>query len=282
LLKKLNQPLPPSILLAFFYGGVKNRLVFALLVGAVAATFTAVVTSFQEIDSQQALTITLVHGGSFVLSCTMVLEISFGRWTQNIPFVAHKTWGKFYCVSLLIFLLSNGLHLGFAIALAPTTIPLQSISGLSLHALAYWLEITIKTSPFFVGILVVIERYFHEEQSPDMRLNLDLGKGLGSVLMRPQDIISATSEEHYINIQLQGKEQPNYWVRMPMAELISQLPGNGFVQTHRSYLVNLAHTTSFTKEGSTWQLTTVDGTHFPVSRRRLTEVKLAWGRVHAG
>ena len=78
-----------------------------------------------------------------------------------------------------------------------------------------------------------------------------------------EDILYIESFKHYCSIH--GKEVLE--VKTSISELYESLP-DGFLQTHRSYIVNLAHVESIVKEGCLLS----DNTVIPISRNSLKKV----------
>ncbi len=87
-------------------------------------------------------------------------------------------------------------------------------------------------------------------------------------------IIYAEAFSHMIKI---STEESTFEVRMKLSELAEML-GENFIQTHRSYIVNLAHIESLTKT----ELVLDSGKAIPISRAEQQKVHSAFVRYFKG
>lgn len=100
----------------------------------------------------------------------------------------------------------------------------------------------------------------------------------GRTQFAPRDSIAALrAEGHYSLLYVGGEKLFCPW---SLTEAESRLAVSGFVRTHRSYLVNPAHVSSFERQKDTGMLW-FDGVaslpKVPVSRSRMTQVREALG-----
>jgi DNA-binding LytR/AlgR family response regulator len=85
------------------------------------------------------------------------------------------------------------------------------------------------------------------------------------------------SRAHYVHLYLADQEQ-ELRVRAKLSEFMKLLPGEEFVQCHRSFAVNLFYVQSISKTAI--QLT--DGTQIPVSRNYWEQALAAFGFLFQG
>lgn len=114
--------------------------------------------------------------------------------------------------------------------LAATTLPAGYLSK----------PIQMSTLHTTIGVAMHKHRNDQEVNSitlPDGRTNHVLP--LGSILYLQAD---------HVYVQVHLADRPNLVLRSSLSELLAQLPPDQFVQTHRSYVVNLRHVTRYKKE----------------------------------
>lgn len=90
----------------------------------------------------------------------------------------------------------------------------------------------------------------------------------GSRLLRvaPADILAVRSSGNYVEFLLDDGRRP--LMRATLAAVGEQLAGEGFVRTHRSWIVNRTRVAQIAAEGSgDYGLTLDDGSRIPLSRR---------------
>lgn len=90
------------------------------------------------------------------------------------------------------------------------------------------------------------------------------------------DITHVSVEEHYCQIFLNPeKEQSPIQARVPLKELMKQLPQDLFIQIHRSHVANALFASKVNKQPGTHQLSLCDNQfNLPISRRKVSIVLL--------
>ncbi len=83
--------------------------------------------------------------------------------------------------------------------------------------------------------------------------------------------IESVKHYNYVFIEKEGGKEQALESRVSLQELLAQLPGN-FVQTHRSYVVNLAFVEAIIKDGCCLE----GGSRIPVSRNSWQKVNEAF------
>jgi hypothetical protein len=104
---------------------------------------------------------------------------------------------------------------------------------------------------------------------------LKLGKENGNQAISLADITHITMEDHYCRVSYAAEDRlKNVLIRLPLKEMISQLPVEHFLQTHRSHVVNLAHVSHLAKLGRERKLVLNRfPVELPVSRHRFKELE---------
>lgn len=118
---------------------------------------------------------------------------------------------------------------------------------------------------------MITKQAFHNEKlSEEIERNKNEIIELKSkAILNLDDIISIKADGHYLEFNLQNKKKPEV-DRNQIKSLIVNLPTN-FVQTHRSYVVNVSHI----KLKQALKIILKDGSEVPISRtykKRLNEV----------
>lgn len=92
--------------------------------------------------------------------------------------------------------------------------------------------------------------------------------------INPDEISHITVEDHYCRIFIKQREGvKDYFVKIALKEILSQLSGDRFVQIHRSHVINLAHISRLQKEARSYQLILGHDEHaLPISRYRLSHI----------
>lgn len=100
---------------------------------------------------------------------------------------------------------------------------------------------------------------------------LQLGNGNGNATIRLADITYVTVEDHYCRITYSSANGlKNQMIRLPLKEMMQKLPSEHFIQTHRSYAVNMSHISHMRKRGREYKLVLHHKQiELPVSRHRL-------------
>ncbi|MDO9335656.1 MAG: LytTR family DNA-binding domain-containing protein [Caulobacter sp.] len=93
----------------------------------------------------------------------------------------------------------------------------------------------------------------------------DIRDGARLVRAELADILAVSSAGNYAEFHLADGRRP--LMRASLASLEARLGAQGFVRTHRSWLVNAARVTELTPEGSGDYAVTVGGVVAPLSRR---------------
>ena len=88
----------------------------------------------------------------------------------------------------------------------------------------------------------------------------------GELVVQPSDILYIESWKRVVEIHLLNGDAPRAYMRL--ADMLDMLPA-GFVQCHKSYIVNMAHVTSL--QGDSLQLST--GAKLAVARSRRRQVQ---------
>lgn len=96
--------------------------------------------------------------------------------------------------------------------------------------------------------------------------SLDIRDGARLLRVPIADILAAQSAGNYVEFLLKDGTRP--LMRTTLTQLGESLGAQGFLRTHRSWLVNPAHVRALAPEGSgDYALTLTDGQNIPLSRR---------------
>ncbi|WP_051329733.1 LytTR family DNA-binding domain-containing protein [Niveispirillum irakense] len=96
--------------------------------------------------------------------------------------------------------------------------------------------------------------------------SLDIRDGARLLRVPIADILAAQSAGNYVEFLLKDGTRP--LMRTTLTQLGKSLGAQGFLRTHRSWLVNPAHVRALAPEGSgDYALTLTDGQNIPLSRR---------------
>lgn len=101
---------------------------------------------------------------------------------------------------------------------------------------------------------------------------VDFASGRTEFTLKADAIRNVVVEDHYCYVHYRHND--GYAKRdlaMPLRDVLGLLP-SGFVQVHRSHIVNLNHIASIKRRGRSIHLTLDGGYEVPVSRHRLEEV----------
>ncbi len=135
-----------------------------------------------------------------------------------------------------------------------------AVYGYKLHIFDYLIKpVPIKT------IAETLERYFCYSQADNDRYFSYKVSGAVQKI-RFDDIYYFTSNGRKCNIVNKRGDCEFY---SKLDEIEQQLIGDSFIRTHQSYIVNVPHIKSLTKNG----LTMSNGLFVPISQRRYSEVK---------
>lgn len=119
----------------------------------------------------------------------------------------------------------------------------------------------------FVAGFWLIEHLLHQRpeqvQPPDQ--TFDIRDGTKLTRVRTEAILAVTSAGNYVEFVLADGRR--LLMRAPLSAMEKSLAPNGFVRTHRSWLVNAAHITALTPEGSGDYAIGLPGLNVPLSRR---------------
>jgi LytTr DNA-binding domain-containing protein len=108
---------------------------------------------------------------------------------------------------------------------------------------------------------------------PAGNLQLDGANGGGAIALA--DVTHISVEDHYCRVTYStGDGLKNQMIRMPLKEMMSRLPPEHFLQTHRSHVVNLGHVSRLAKSGRDHKvvLNRFD-VEVPVSRSRFKQLR---------
>jgi DNA-binding LytR/AlgR family response regulator len=127
---------------------------------------------------------------------------------------------------------------------------------------AGYLSKPVQPQSLYTTIEIALHNYqAQEKQTATIRLY----NGKQYFQVPVNDILYIRAEHIYVKITLEGKE--DVVQRATLKEMIDQLPEGQFVQTHRSYAVNIRQVTSWDRENLYFQDIPI-----PVSRGRRREV----------
>jgi hypothetical protein len=110
-------------------------------------------------------------------------------------------------------------------------------------------------------------RYMRRQQpvaSSGLRL-FDIRDGARLVRVPINDILAITSAGNYVEFVLRDGRKP--MMRKPLSALEAELAADGFVRTHRSWLVNAMQVTGLKPEGSGDYEVEIGSVNVPLSRR---------------
>ncbi len=117
-----------------------------------------------------------------------------------------------------------------------------------------------------------IETVSEEAKNPPQLNKLSVATVEGVTRIEPSQISHVQVQENYCYIVLKrGTSFQEISIKQPLKDLLAQLPSPPFVQTHRSFLVNLEHVTQINTKLPCLVLHQGQYT-IPISRRRLAEV----------
>lgn len=93
----------------------------------------------------------------------------------------------------------------------------------------------------------------------------DIRDGARLNRVRLEEVLAINSAGNYVEFLL--RDGRRLMMRSPLSALEAELGPNGFVRTHRSWLVNAGRVTGLTPEGSGDYAVAIDGLTVPLSRR---------------
>lgn len=94
------------------------------------------------------------------------------------------------------------------------------------------------------------------------------------IRVAPRSVVRVQAQENYCEFVLgEGEHARRPLVRMTLAEAAELLPGDLFLQTHRSHLANLSWVREWVREGRRAALRLANGEQVPVARARVAEVR---------
>jgi len=278
LLPLLNAPLPAgNPFLAALLASPRARLTSALAHGLMIGLLGVAQFSLRAGAWDMGFWFVLANLLGYALSCFLLVELALNPQTRRIPFFARRTWGKYLLLSFGIFALGQWFFLLLAGDLFPLLHPAAAAFarlarlkeqgwGLMVKLLPFWM--------FFAGLYGLLLRAEGLPRKREESLQLNLA---GKVMrVRPDELLWATSEEHYLRIRLRDETEV-LMVKMKLSDLLEQLPEPEFLQIHRSHLVNLTQVKSLSKKLGQVELS--GGRCLPVSRRRWKQVVEAWNRL---
>jgi len=104
---------------------------------------------------------------------------------------------------------------------------------------------------------------------------LKLGRENGDRAISLADITHLSMEDHYCRVNYAaGNHLKNVLLRLPLKEMMSKLPGEHFLQCHRSHVVNLRHVSHLAKEGREYKVVLNRfEVELPVSRHRFKQLE---------
>ena len=92
----------------------------------------------------------------------------------------------------------------------------------------------------------------------------------------PDALRFVAANGNYVDIHyLKNGEPEKVMLRGTLASILEQAPDGVFIQSHRSYLVNLAAAQRIVASGGSMEIEFADGERVPVSRGRRDEIKAA-------
>ncbi len=97
-----------------------------------------------------------------------------------------------------------------------------------------------------------------------------------TLYLNPAWIIRVESNQNYCSIWVASNEEQSgssYMVRITLSEVLNQLPGNMFLQVHRSHIVNIAYASGLVRQDRNYQLQLTNGDCIPVSRSRIKQIR---------
>ena len=113
-----------------------------------------------------------------------------------------------------------------------------------------------------------------EQHAPTPRLQIPCERDGGKVFVAPADVLFVRADGHYTQVYTRAERLFCVW---PVNEAAKRLVPVGFLQTHRSYLVNPTHATRFerNKDKGRVLFDGFDTPPAPVSRSKLATVQAA-------
>ncbi len=128
------------------------------------------------------------------------------------------------------------------------------------------LSYTLYAATFWLTIRLMGEKADEPNPSAPASDSILIDEGQRLLRVAPNAVLGIRSSGNYVEFVLDDGRRP--LMRTTLASLGAQLAGQGFVRTHRSWLVNRARVAQIVAEGSgDYGLTLDDGTHVPLSRR---------------
>lgn len=130
----------------------------------------------------------------------------------------------------------------------------------------------------FIAGFWLIEHLLHQrwEQAQASDQTFDIRDGAKLTRVRTKAILAVTSAGNYVEFVLDDGRR--LLMRAPLSAMEKDLKGQGFVRTHRSWLVNGARVSALTPEGSGDYTVALPGLDAPLSRR----YKAALARLRGG
>ena len=125
-----------------------------------------------------------------------------------------------------------------------------------------------------------VERLALDESEPisgtPKNFRIPCEKDGGTLFIDPSEVAIVRAEGHYTNVYT---EQAKYFCVWSITTAGKRLADKGFIKTHRSYLLNPVHVTSFerSKDSGLCKFNSSDLPNVPVSRSKLKAVRGALG-----
>lgn len=137
---------------------------------------------------------------------------------------------------------------------------------------AGYLSKPFQKGSLYATIEIAMHRHdAYSEEFGEEENSITVFDGKKHVVIPFEDILYLKADHVYVEVQMEGEKTIN--TRTPLSDLIEELPMGRFVQTHRSYVINLRQVTEWDK-----MTIYIQNQRIPVSRARR---KVIYSRLKA-
>lgn len=251
-------------------GVLRRTFLYAFAVGATFAAATCIINiiTLLHVTPQKGLLAPIILEGSSWLALTCFIAIPWVAYRCAPPKVRPRAWLLLHLPAALLFSLA---HVAGFIALRRLAFGLAGRLydfGSFPPQFMYELRKDVLAYALCIGGFALVEHLLRQQQlieTPGQTLTFDIRDGTRMVRVRLSDILAVASAGNYVEFVLQDGRR--LLMRSPLSAVEADLAKRGFVRTHRSWLVNGAHLTELSPQGSGDYTVRVGTLEVPLSRR---------------
>jgi DNA-binding LytR/AlgR family response regulator len=262
-------------------GVLRRTFFYAGAVGVTIAAGTDIlnVITIVHVAPQRGLLEPVIREGSSWITLTAFIGIPWAAWRLAPLNVRPRLRLLLHLPAALLFSLA---HVAGFIALRKLGYWLAGdvyVFGSFRAEFLYELAKDVLAYALFVGGFALVEHLLRQQQlikAPGQTLTFDIRDGTRTVRVRLSDILAVASAGNYVEFLMQDGRR--LLMRSPLSAVEADLANRGFIRTHRSWLVNVAHMTELSPQGSGDYAVRLGALEVPLSRR----FPAALARLRAG